>query len=303
MTFKEHFRTNFNIRLQIADKKTELNSILRGEILKDFMSETGIFKFNQIEIKADPFLFVHNETLYLFYEEKLRMSKGYIMMTSTRDLKSWSDPVLVLQESFHLSFPFVFAVDDDVYLMPETGEVGEIRLYRFSDETLTKVELVKVLMKGEFVDSSIISIDGEYYLFTSDSEFKQRVFVADNLLGDYNEHPSSPIYIGSDYGRNAGAVFEYGGFFYRPSQDCSRLYGDNVSLHQLKEFTTDLIEEKPYIKNLFNRDNSFYTFGGHQFNIVEFKNKLIVATDALDLNFNIFKIAQKLLNKVFHFDV
>lgn len=303
MTFKEHFRTNFNIRLQITENETELNNILRGMILKDFKSEKDIFKFNQIEIKADPFLFVHNETLYLFYEEKLRKSKGYIMMASTKDLKNWTEPVLILQESFHLSFPFVFANNDEVYLMPETEEVGEIRLYRFCDESLTKLKFVKVLKKGKFVDSSIITADDKYYLFTSDSEFNQRVFVAENLLGNYKEHPSSPIYIGRDFGRNAGAIFEYQGVFYRPSQDCSRLYGNNVSLHQIEELTTDSINEKLYIKNLLNRNIPFYAFGGHQFNVVEFKDKIIVATDALDLNFNIFKITQKFLKKAFRIDV
>lgn len=303
MTFKEHFRTNFNIRLQIADKGIELSETLNSRLLKDFRAETGIFKFNQIEIKADPFLFVLNDTLYLFYEEKLRKSKGYIMMTCTNDLENWTVPTMVLQEPFHLSFPFVFKQDNEIFLIPETGEVDEIRLYRFCDDTLTKVEFVKTLKKGAYVDSSIINISGNYYLFTSDSLFNQRVFISRNLLGDYDEHPSSPIYIGRDFGRNAGSIFEYCGTYFRPSQDCTHLYGENVTIHRFIELSPNSIRETKYLKHLFSKDNPYYRYGGHQFSIVEYKGKVIIATDALGLNFNIFKIIQKLLYKIFHINV
>lgn len=303
MTFKEHFRTNFNIRLQIADSGTELVELHQSEVLKDFKAETNIFKFNQIEIKADPFLFVHNDTLFLFYEEKKRKSKGYIMMTSTKDLKKWTIPTLVLQEPFHLSFPFVFKQGNQCYLLPETEEAGEIRLYRFCDNALRKVEFLRTLQIGQFVDSSIIYKNGINYLFTSDSSFNQRVFVSENLLGDYIEHPSSPIYVGRDYGRNAGSIFEYGGRYYRPSQDCSHLYGGNVSIHLFLDLDTNSIKEINYLKDIFSKDNPYYLYGGHQLNLVKFRNKIIIATDALDLNFNIFKIIQKVLYKVFHVNV
>ena len=46
MKFREHFRTNFNIRLQIANKGTELSEILESNLLKDFKSETSFLKFN-----------------------------------------------------------------------------------------------------------------------------------------------------------------------------------------------------------------------------------------------------------------
>ena len=57
------------------------------------------------QIKADPFLFEYNNAIYLFYEEKYKNGKGYIVCTWTSDLKNWSQPVVVLKEPFHLSFP------------------------------------------------------------------------------------------------------------------------------------------------------------------------------------------------------
>lgn len=39
------------------------------------------------QIKADPFLFEYNNAIYLFYEEKYKNGKGYIVCTWTSDLK------------------------------------------------------------------------------------------------------------------------------------------------------------------------------------------------------------------------
>lgn len=299
MTIKEHFRTNFNIRLQVVSEHTPIGKMLSGGILREFHSDRNIFKYNQIEIKADPFLFVHNDTLFLFYEEKRRLSKGYLMMTCTKDLKSFTVPRVILKEPFHLSFPFVFEDQGTVYLLPETGDAGEIRLYRFVDDGLSHVVFEKTLICGEFVDSSIVFKNNQYYLFTSDRQFNQRIFVSSALFGNYLEHTSSPIYTGKDYGRNAGSIIKYNDCFYRPSQDCSRLYGGNVSLHLLSELNQSAISESLYIKNLFDCGVPFYKYGGHQFNIAIFEGQIIIATDASDLNFNIFKLLQKILLKIF----
>ena len=183
MTLKEHFRTNFNIRLLEGVKGNDVESLLQGNPIKEFNSESNILKWDQIVIKADPFLFAHNDKLYLFYEEKKRRSKGYIMMTYTTDLRNWSVPVLVLREPFHLSFPFVFEYEGEVYMMPESSEAEEIRIYKFEDDTLSKCSLIHIPVKGHFVDSSIISKDGVLYLFSSDNEYNQRVFIAKELLG------------------------------------------------------------------------------------------------------------------------
>lgn len=300
MTFKEHFRTNFNIRLKECSIGDELVNLLNGKTVKDFCAEKGIFKYDQIVIKADPFLFVRNEKLFLFYEEKRRTSNGYIKMVYTDDLIHWSEPVLVLEENFHLSFPFVFENNGNVYMMPESGEAGEIRIYRFTNEELTECEFCHVPLKGEFVDSSIIWNDGYYYIFTSDRLFHQRVFFSQTLLGNYTEHPMSPLYIGKDYGRNAGSVFKYNGNIYRPSQDCSRLYGGNVALHKISKLNVNVIEEEIYLENILNTSDEFYKYGGHQFNLVNFKGKIILATDSLGLNYNIFQILYKIKKKILH---
>ena len=47
-------------------------------------------------ILADPFLFVNNDKLHLFFEDKQYMRNGVISMISTSDLITWSKPKIVL---------------------------------------------------------------------------------------------------------------------------------------------------------------------------------------------------------------
>lgn len=301
MTIREHFRTNFNIRVQQSTASPDVCKLLEGSILNEFCCNTSLLAFNPITIKADPFLFYHNDSLYLFYEQKRRKEKGVIMMVFSQDLVHWSEPCLILSEPFHLSFPYVFKCGDAVYLLPECGESNSVRLYKFKDDSLSQVEFVTTLLTGaQYVDSSIIQENGQFYMFTSDEEFRQRLFVSNSLMGNYLEHPMSPIYQGKDFGRNGGSVIRYHHDLYRVSQDCSYLYGGNVNIHLIKNLTDSEYEEECYMTNLFDKKDSFYRYGGHQFNIVQTPNYTFLATDALQLSFNLFQIIDKLKKKL-HF--
>lgn len=298
MTLKEHFRTNFNIRIQECKKGTPLTELLNGRMVQDFLCSTSLFKYNHVTIKADPFLFSKKGKLYLFYEEKQRKNKGVLKMVCTDDLAHWSEPKLILKESFHLSFPYVFEDRGAVYLLPECGESNSIRLYKFTDDTLSKVEFVSILVEGNYVDSSIIKREGKYYLFTSNPQFEQKLFISDSLVAGYKEHPSSPIYVGADCGRNGGSIISYNDSLYRISQDCSHLYGGNVSVHKIDIITPDVYKETLIHRNILKNAEPFYEYGGHQFNIVEHKGKEYAATDALCLSFNIFQIIDKIKKKL-----
>ena len=125
-------------------------------------------------IVADPFLFVHDGYFYLFYEQKKLRHNGTIMMMRTDDLKNWSEPVEVLQEEFHLSYPWVFEKDGHIYMIPETCGDRSVRLYEAVNPELTEFRFVKTLIEQDdddldfsFSDSSVVERDGKYYLFTT----------------------------------------------------------------------------------------------------------------------------------------
>lgn len=255
-------------------------------------------------IVADPFLFVHNDTLYLFYEQKKLYHNGTIMMTHTMDLRHWSEPVEVLQEMFHLSYPWVFEKDSHIYMIPETCGDRSIRLYEAANSSLTEFRFVKKILEQEpdddiktsYSDSSIVERGGLYYLFTTvnyKGVNQLLLFCSNNLMGPYRKHPQSPVCVSKKYGRNAGSFLEYKGELYRVVQDCEKRYGDNVHILKVKELSPQGYAEEVVKETIFDRKIPFYREGGHQLNIVPFNGSCVWATDAKEYHYFI-------LNRVLH---
>lgn len=298
------FVLNFNIRI-LEKKDNDSFFSTEGEKVLDIMSDTSIVNMNAPSILADPFLFEFNGELFLFYEhqDKWIGGKGRICMQKTKDLKEWTPEVDVLEEPFHLSFPWVFSENGKIYMLPETGGSRSIRLYQADDTSLTKWSLCKILMEDEqpWTDSVIYKKDGNYYLFTSHdvhSKQIQHLFVSDNLFGPYKEHPASPIYDGRDGGRNAGSIIEYKGEIYRPVQVCLNSYGEQTSIMKIEELTPAMYNEKLYKENIIDTSMPAYREGGHQFNPVFFHGKWVVATDNRSKNYNLIELFRKVWARV-----
>lgn len=288
--FKELFKKRdevFAIQIFVNDHLT-LNEFDESHLIFR-MPISGLWKPNPILFQADPFLFVKNEELFLFYELQCGFKPGKIVMIKTKDLECWTKPVIVLSEPFHLSFPFVFEDNGDVYMIPESEANDSIRLYKANSD-LTSFTFVRNLMiqerndgmNGNYVDSHIYKKDGIYFLFTSymrNWELLQELFYTDDLLnGVFHKHPSSPICISLEYGRNGGSLIDYKGKLLRVTQDCHKDYGDNISLHEIISLNTQYYEEKLYKRNIFE-ENNLFPHGGHQLNIVKFKGKFVYSTD------------------------
>jgi len=301
----------FGIDISVVDSILDLKSGKRSIRRQDTGSRLNIS--DPKVINADPFLFVHDGKLFLFYEETtFRRPGGRIMMVSTDDLIRWSKPIQISQEdNLHFSFPYVFEDDGDVYMIPETGWVGEIRLYKALNKELTRFELDSMLMCREIKDENIIfdfadnvlyRKDGVYYLFTSilDKDgYKLQLHTSSELRGPYKEHPSSPICHNLKYGRNAGSLIERHGKLFRPTQDCTNTYGGQVNIMEITIITPEKYEENVFKDHILPSDADFYRQGGHQLNYVEYKGQTIVATDAKrDRSFPAVRIADK-IRKIF----
>ena len=100
---------------------------------------------------ADPFM-VHVDGLWHMFFEVLnnQSNKGDIGRATSRDGLTWRYERIVLQEPFHLSYPYVFRWKDDFYMTPETLGANAVRLYRatsFPDQWT----LVKDLIPGRML--------------------------------------------------------------------------------------------------------------------------------------------------------
>lgn len=300
----------FKIQLLSFDNEGDVLDIKKGKRIFTVPCLPSRITWNPTIIVADPFLFVKNEKLYLFYESKDFFSPGVIMMTCTADLKNWSKPVVVLKESFHLSYPWVFEEKGKIYMIPETGSDKSIRLYEAANDDLTEFKLVKKLLeqpKGMvcrigYGDTSIYKKEGKYYLMTMLQHEEPvnilELYVSDDLQGPYIPHPCSPIAKDNKIGRDAGCWLELGGKLLRFSQDCVHRYGDNVNVSVINKLTPTEYEEYLVQEKIIPTDVPFYKEGGHQFNVTKFNGKWIVATDAKEYHsLLLHRVIRKLLKK------
>lgn len=249
----------------------------------------GLWKPKPLRFQADSFLYVKDEELYLFYELQHWDDPGCIAMIRTKDLKTWTEPQIVLREPFHLSFPYVFEDNGSIYMIPESQEDDSILLYRANSD-LTSFTFVRTLLQQEkkngihfnYNDSHIFKKGGKYYLFTSyqkDWMYYQELYVADELLkGEFLKHSCSPVCIDNEYGRNAGSLIDFDGKLLRVTQDCHLDYGDNISLMEVLALDEKIYEERLYRRNVFPK-NSIFVDGGHQLNIARFRGLYVYATD------------------------
>lgn len=288
----------FNTLVSVSG--ADIFNLSQFEVVKRINSTNNFFSKNPKVIIADPFLFTHKDELYLFYEEQLNLrGKGVIKMTKTADLMNWSEPKLILEESFHLSYPNVFEMDNQIYMLPETGHDNSVRLYK-PDKDLTEWKYFITLLKGKhFVDSSIIRKDNIFYLFTTEyinTSNELRIYFSSSIEGEWKEHPNSPVAVGDDTARCAGSLFYYNGILYRPCQLSATKYGSGVDIY---EVTT--LNEKEYqelkTKRIIPNDREDYKLGGHHFSTFNYHNKQIVATDILKLKFNFWEIVRRISDK------
>lgn len=279
------FNECFDILVLVCAEPFELRN---SKIVKRINSSRNPLSLSPVAIDADPFLVVKDDTLYLFYEEYRYRDKGIIMMTSTDDLFTWSEPKVVLAEDFHLSYPWVFQHDGQWYMMPETSAVHEIRLYKAANNEFEHFDFYKAILQHsaeeimptvDFCDSSIVNRDNSYYLFTTvyhGDDKEQLLYCSGSFDSDYEIHPQSPLVVGDKYGRNGGSLIEHEGVLYRFAQDCEGEYGKDIHVFSVKELSRTRYQES-LIRNNLLTSSGFSA--GHQFNFVYFKGNYIVAID------------------------
>jgi hypothetical protein len=171
---------------------------------------------NKHSFFADPFVITYNNSTIMFVEEFDTLAKKG--MISAIDITGETPKAIgpVLEESFHLSFPFVFNYEQKVYMIPESSRAHQIRLY---ESTLfpIKWKLVKVIMDNiNAADSMVLKHNNRWFLFTNicsaglgDFNSELHIYYADSIFSDHWSPIGSgnPVIFDSLRARNAGLIF------------------------------------------------------------------------------------------------
>ncbi|HLJ86180.1 MAG TPA: hypothetical protein VKZ53_05115 [Candidatus Angelobacter sp.] len=197
---------------------------------------------------ADPFMLRHENVWHMFFEVLHSQSKkGAIGLATSPDGLIWEYRQIVLSEPFHLSYPYVFHLNGDYFMVPETYQAGSIRLYR-ADPFPHRWSLVSTLMEGAWVDSSIFFFNNLWWLFTTPMASEHstlELFSANDVMGPWSRHPMSPL-VQNDrrLARPAGRVIANGASPVRFTQDCFPTYGMTVRAFEISHLSTSGYSER-----------------------------------------------------------
>jgi hypothetical protein len=195
-----------------------------------------------IEVDGHHFLFVEDYS----YGDR----RGAISVSEMNGDGHWSPPRKILERDHHLSYPFVFAHEGGIYMIPETSQAGRIELHR-AVEFPHRWHLESVLIDGlRAVDATLHLEDGLFWLFASVLEEHEDagelwLFFSPSLDDEWRAHPGNPIVIDPGSTRPAGRLFRREGTLIRPSQDCARVYGEAVILNRVDVLSPREYRETP----------------------------------------------------------
>lgn len=199
------------------------------------------------EFVADPFIVRAGGTWYMFFETLIKdTSKGVICLATSSDGLSWRYQRVLLEEPFHLSYPYVFADEQAHYMIPESAEAKSVRLYKATDFPTVWTYQCD-LLQGLHRDPSVFKRDGMWWMFTETSPDRRgtlRLFQAERLTGPWREHPQSPVVDGNPHiARPGGRMIEEAGRLYRITQDTFPDYGIQLFAFEIVELTPTTYRE------------------------------------------------------------
>jgi len=196
---------------------------------------------------ADPFVIGREGKYYVFVEELIfKKGRGHISVIELGTDCSFQEPIPVIEEPHHLSYPFLLDHENELYMIPESGDSGKVNLYRCTDFP-EKWELEKTLMSDVFaVDTTLVEHDGRWWMFVSIRENEGtncldelHIYYADNpLSSDWQAHPMNPVSCDVRNARPAGALFKQGDNLYRPAQNGSVRYGYGINVNHVEVLST-----------------------------------------------------------------
>jgi hypothetical protein len=199
---------------------------------------------------ADPCLHQRGSSLTLFAESLDPGSpKGRIVAAEVEGDGRICAARTVLEETHHLSYPFVFDDDGETFMIPESGAARRVDLYRciqYPDRWTREATLVS---GPKLVDATPLFYEGRWWLFCGGAEHGDSahdqlfLYHAEALTGPWKPHAVRPLISDARGARPAGAIQKLDGKLYRPSQNNELRYGGGLVWSEIRELTPETYRE------------------------------------------------------------
>jgi len=199
---------------------------------------------------ADPFPVLHKGQVTLFVEDYIhRTGKAILSAVAFGPNGPVGQPRPVLELPYHLSYPFVFERDGEMWMVPESGANRSVDLYRataYPGGWLKEATLLSDIVAS---DTTLIEHGGRWWMFATVRDgggaFSDQLHLwsAPDFRGPWTPHAKNPVLIDIASARPAGRMVSRGGQLLRPVQDCRRSYGAALGIARVTRLDDDGFEQ------------------------------------------------------------
>lgn len=237
------FTASWNVAWRKKGEKTILN-----DQETPFVVKKNSFRY----WAADPFLFEHEGQIYIFAELydyiECHGCLGYCKWDGNK-FSRWKK---VITEPYHLSYPFIFEQDGQVYIMPESNADKSVYLYcavQFPDKWI-RVEAIRENVK--YCDTTPFLWNNHAYALSYDIK---NIDDYNLVLLDLENKDNDCVLCDIDnknLRRPAGKIFQMNDMCIRPAQKSVDDYGEGLLFYKYSIETGEYSEE--VIKQILPQD-------------------------------------------------
>jgi len=206
---------------------------------------------------ADPFFIERDGRTYIFFEEYLYpKKKGVISVAQVNKTNGhWSagDAKIIIERDFHMSYPFIFEHEGDLYMIPESNADNCIGLWKCQSFPDDWQKVSNLMDNVSATDTTLQYHGGKWWMFTNldrtglgDHCSELHIFSADNPIeGPWRTHPENPVIRDARCARMAGPLVntdDHG--LIRPAQINERYYGHALALYRVTELSDEHYREE-----------------------------------------------------------
>jgi hypothetical protein len=205
--------------------------------------------------RADPFVWRDRAGQYHLFFEELSYSdnRGVIshVLIDRKNHRWTGDPQMVLSRPYHLSYPFIFEYEGDMFMIPETSENRTVEVYRATQFPDSWV-LHKTIMTDVIAADTTLYQEGQtWWMWTSlaregEPNYDElSVYFAASPFGPWTSHPMNPVVSDCRCARMAGRPFiDKDNKLIRPAQNCEKEYGASLLFCEVVELTRTSYSER-----------------------------------------------------------
>jgi len=209
------------------------------------LSAKDVTDYGKVEFVADPFLFVSEEYGWNMFFEVFNGNRSPTAVIgharSSDSGRSWKYNQVVLNTGTHISFPYIFQSNTDIYMIPESQD-NAIRLYKAYNFPKDWRCISTLINPGFNTGDSIAFQWKDRWWLLSGTNRDLFAYHSESIEGPWNAHSENPILTETSTARPAGSPIVYENKIQLFLQNSSPIYGSEVYTYVLKTLSPNKFE-------------------------------------------------------------